>query len=283
MVVPWRIWCSALGVAGVDLDPEEIERLHRARHLEEALGLEVEVEVDQDVDVRPGALAERRELIADRAQHVALGIELGEAFVAREARRVQPGPLVEQENVGLERAVALPDHFLAQRDDVVEGAQGRELHGLRPGQPIGPAMRPVEPDALAHRAAQQLVDRDAERLGLDVEQRVLDRADRLLHHPAAGLAADRVEQRRHRLVGARVLADHDRRQMLDRGGDALAAEGFVVLAPADQPVVGGDLEEIEIAVAGVRMQALERSDLHRSGSLRRASARCARPGPRPAP
>ena len=57
-------------------------------------------------------------------------------------------------------------------------------------------MRPVEPDALAHRAAQQLVDRDAERLRLDVEERVLDRADRLLDHAAARLAAERVHAAR---------------------------------------------------------------------------------------
>jgi hypothetical protein len=113
-----------------------------------------------------------------------------------------------------------------------------------------------------HRAAEQLVDRDVQGLGLDVEQRVLDRADRLLDHAAARLAADCVEQRHHRLVGARVLADDRRRQMLDRGGHALAAEGFVVLAPADQGCVGRDLEEIEVAMAGIGVQAVERGNLH---------------------
>jgi hypothetical protein len=127
-------------------------------------------------------------------------------------------------------------------------------------------MRPVEPDAVPYRAAEQLVDRHPKRLRLDVEERVLDRPDRLLDHAAARLAAERVEQRHHRLEGARVLADDRRCQMPDRGGDTLAAEGLVVLAPADQACVGRDLEEVEIAVAGIGVKAVERGDLHESCS-----------------
>ena len=53
------------GMARVDLDPEQVERLHRPRHLQKTLGLVVEVQVDQDVHIRPGALAEGGELLAD--------------------------------------------------------------------------------------------------------------------------------------------------------------------------------------------------------------------------
>ena len=252
------MWCSALATARVDLDPEQIVGLHGARHLQEALGFEVEVEIDQDVDVRAGALAKGGQLIADRAEHVALGIELGEVVAAGEAGRVQARTVVEQEDVGLERRVALGDHLPAGGDDVVERAQRRDLHRLGPGQAIGAAVRPVEADALAHRAAEQLVDGHAERLGLDVQKRVLDRADRLLDHAAARLAADRVEQRDHRLVGPRVHADDRGREVLDRGGHALAAERLVVLAPADQALIGADLEEVEAARPGIGVQAFER-------------------------
>ena len=246
-----------LRIARVDLDPEQVVRLHGARHLEEALGFEVEVEVDQDVDVGPRPLAEGRQLITDRGEHVALGVQLRKVVAAGEARRVQARIVVEQEHVGLERGVALGDHFPAGGDDVVERAQRRDLHGLRPGQAIGAAVRPVEADALAHRAAEQRVDRHAQRLRFDVQERVLDRADRLLDHAAARLTADRVEQRDHRLVGSRVHADDRGREVLDRGRHALAAERLVVLAPADQPLIGADLEEIEAARSRVGVKAFE--------------------------
>ena len=48
---------------------------------------------------------------------------------------------------------------------------------------------------VAARAAQELGHRHAERACLDVDQRVLDRRDRLLGEPARGLAGDRVQQR----------------------------------------------------------------------------------------
>src|SRR5690606_15459941 len=96
---------------------------------------------------------------------------------------------------------------------------------------------------------------------------VLDRADRLLDHAPARLAAERIEQSDDRLVSPRVLADDRRREVLDRGRHALAAERFVVLAPADQPLVGADLEEIEVPMPGIGVQALEPGDLHGLASL----------------
>ena len=53
------------------------------------------------------------------------------------------------------------------------------------------AVRPVHADAVAHLAAEQLVDRHAQRLGLGIEQRILDGAHRL-RDDAAG--AGRVAQ-----------------------------------------------------------------------------------------
>jgi hypothetical protein len=48
-------------------------------------------------------------------------------------------------------------------------------------------MRPVDRNAVAQLAAEQLVDRHAERLTLDVQEGVLDGGDRLAHHAAARL------------------------------------------------------------------------------------------------
>src|SRR5690606_20041324 len=223
--------------------------------------------VDHEVDVRTGALAKGGELVANGADHLALRIQLREVIAAREAGGVLAGAVVEQEDVGLERGEAPGDDLPAGGDHVVERAQRRDLHRLGPGQAVGAAMRPVQADALAHRPAEQLVDRHAQRLRLDVQKSVLDCADRLLDHASARLAAERVKQGADRLVAPRVLADDRRREVLDRGRHALAAERFVVLAPADQPLVGADLEEIEVPMPGIGVQALEPGDLHGLASL----------------
>ena len=251
-----------LRVARVDLHPEDVEGRDRLRDLQEALRLEVEVQVHEDVDVRAGALTKRGELLPERPQDVAIGVQLGEAAPAREAGRVQVRVLAEDEHVGLERGEAALAYFLAGVHHVLERPQRRDLHRVRPGEPIRAAVRPVETDALAHRPAQHGVHGQAERLRLDVEQRVLDGADRLLDDAAAGLPPDRVEQGDDCLVRRRILADDLRREAVDHGGHAEAAERFVVLAPADQALVGADFQEIEVTLAGVRVQMLDLRDLH---------------------
>src|SRR2546428_7751280 len=109
---------------------------------------------------------------------------------------------------------------------------------------------------------EQLVHGNAERRGLRVEQHVLDGGDGLLDHAARRLPAHGVERGDDGLAGARILADHQRRQAVDGRADADAAEGLVVLAPADDAVIGGELEEVERALAGVGVQVLETRDLH---------------------
>ena len=98
-------------------------------------------------------------------------------------------PGVEADQIGLEPLEALFADLAAERDDVVRGA-----HRLDPGpfldpvgvaRAVGAAMRPVDLQPVAERAAEQLVDRHAQRLGLDVDQRVLDRGDRLRLSPPA--------------------------------------------------------------------------------------------------
>ena len=251
-------------VEGVDLHPEEVERRHGARDLHEALRAEVEVEVHQDVHVAAGALAERRQLVAQRADDPALGVEPGHLGVgAREAGHVRVrGARVEQEDVGLERREPPGHDFLALGDDVVQPAQRRDLHLLRGEQAEVAAVRPVEPQPLALGPPEQLVHGNAERPRLRVEQRVLDGGDGLLDHAARRLPAHGVERGDDGLAGARILADHQRRQAVDGRADADAAEGLVVLAPADDAVIGGELEEVERALAGVGVQVLEARDLH---------------------
>ena len=123
-------------------------------------------------------------------------------------------------------------------------------------------MRPVQAHAIAHRSAEQLVDRHLQRASLQVEQPVLDGADGLLHDAARRLATNRLHQRHVRLERARVFADQIWREALDDGVQAGPAEGLVELAPADQAVVGSDLQIVEVAAARVGLHGFNALDLH---------------------
>ena len=65
------------GVEAVDLDPEHVEVGDFAQDFQIALGLGVEIEIEQDVDIGPGAVADRFEMHAQVAQHLAVDIDLG--------------------------------------------------------------------------------------------------------------------------------------------------------------------------------------------------------------
>src|SRR5712691_11175073 len=90
-------------------------------------------------------------------------------------------------------------------------------------RPIGAAMRPVEEEPVADRPAEQLIDRDAQGLCLDVDERILDGADRLGIEPAGRLPRCGVEQRRDALHGPRVLTDETLAEPLDNAAEALRA------------------------------------------------------------
>ena len=58
----------------------------------------------------------------------------------------------------------------------------------------------------------------------------------------------------------RILSDHPSRQALDRGTDAGGAEAFVEFAPASHAVIGGDLDEVIVAPAGVTAEEFDARD-----------------------
>ena len=122
-------------------------------------------------------------------------------------------------------------------------------------------MRPVDPDTIADFAAEQFVAGHAERLGLDIEQRVLDRAERQRDHAAGGRACRGKQLRIDPLMLEGVLADHPRREPLDRRGHAGRAKALVIFAPADDAVFGHDLDEVIIAPAGVAGERFDASDI----------------------
>ena len=170
--------------------------------------------------------------------------------------------LVEEEDVRLQRGEAPGDDFFALRDHILKAAQRRNLH-LRSGEEAEvAAVRPVQTQAVALGAAEQLVDGNAERPRVDVEQRVLDGGDGLLNDAARRLPAHGVERGDDGFTRARIFPDDQRGQTVDGRADADAAERLVVLAPADDASVRGDLQEVERALAGIRVQVLESGDLH---------------------
>ena len=79
--------------------------------------------------------------------------------------------------------------------------------------------------------------------------------------PAAG-PGGAVELGVDALVRADRLADDARRQPLDDGAHARRAEPLVELAPADDAGVGGELDEVVVAPAGIAGQRLDAFDLH---------------------
>ena len=100
---------------------------------------------------------------------------------------------------------------------------------------------PVRPDLIAHLAAQQLIDRHAQRLALDVVQRHLD--------PGLGAVLDRSAAREVAVMDRlpqlldpeRILARNHAPVFLDQRGHRRWPAGRV--APADNAFVGLDLDE----------------------------------------
>ena len=125
-------------------------------------------------------------------------------------------------------------------------------------------MRPVEPQSVAHRAAQHLVDRHPQGLGLDVDERVFDRRDRHLVDAARRLPGRRIEPRGDALDRARVVADQRALgELVDDRAQPLRAIALHVFRPADKALVGGDLQKRVDPPAGVAMQVFDLDDLHR--------------------
>ena len=205
----------------------------------------------------------------------------------REAGEVHGGRIARDHHVGLERGEPARHHLPAERGDVVVGAQRRRAQHVAHARPRRPAVRPVQAHAVAQRPAEELVDRHAERLGLDVPQRQLDAGHRLVGHAAQVLPRGAQHVPVQPLDRPRVLADQQRGQVAHRARDAVRAAVVAAFAPAHEPVVGLDADEGPGPPAAVTVQRLHACDLHgerpchsRPARTRRIAARrsLGRPG-----
>ena len=139
-------------------------------------------------------------------------------------------------------------------------------------RPLGaiPAIGVAE-DAVAHPAAEKLMDRRAERLAEDVPAGDLDRGD----HGAVDVAAverDAVEHALGKRADAqRILADDEMLELADAGLGRADEAVERALADAVEPRIGVHLDEEPVLPAGADSEGLDAGDAHdRSPSGRAA-------------
>ena len=123
-------------------------------------------------------------------------------------------------------------------------------------------MGPVDANAVAHLAAEQLIARHAQPFRLRVEQRVLDRTEAFCDNAACRRPGHAIHQRIEPLVVVRRLADEFRSHALDHLRDAGGPEAFVEFAPSDDAAFGRDLDEVIVAPARIAVPRLNLDDLH---------------------
>ena len=107
--------------------------------------------------------------------------------IAVEPRPVEPRHhhlwlVAGHDDVRLERLEAPFDDLAAERRDVIVGGELLGAGDLPRAGARRAAVRPVDVDGVPRRPAEELVHGNVERLRLQIEQRVLDPADRLLDH-----------------------------------------------------------------------------------------------------
>ena len=162
------------------------------------------------------------------------------------------------EYVGLETCEALLPNItsdLANAVDVED--RGREMLGSRA---VRDAVRPVDPDLVADLAAEQRIAGYTQRLRLRIKQRVLDRTERLPHHATGARPGDVAKILTDMLVMHCALADEAVLDLVDRRLDARRAEILIELAPANNPVFSGNLQEIVVSPGVAARKGLDLAD-----------------------
>src|SRR5439155_26508470 len=122
------------------------------------------------------------------------------------------------------------------------------------------------------RAAEELVDRDTERLRLDVPQRQLDAGDRLARDAALALPRHPVHVPVAHLDGPGIATHQDRLELAHGRHDAVRIPSVGAFAVTGQALVGTDGDELPRTPAGVDDKRLETGDLHDATPFRRTAA-----------
>ena len=96
-------------------------------------------------------------------------------------------------------------------------------------QAVGAAVRPVQAEPIADGSAEHFAYGHTEGFCLHVNERVLDRRDRLLNKAARRLTRARIEVRGDEFDRARILANQHLGELQDDGGQPFGAVALVVL------------------------------------------------------
>src|SRR5690606_19881118 len=151
--------------------------------------------------------------------------DLGHRRVDRARAVDQPELLGAVELEGVEALRAMRLHL---RDDVGRAVAADPAVGLHP---------------LAHQAAEQLVDRHAQGLALDVPQRLVDAGDRAHQDRAAAVEAAAVQHLPQVVDARRIAADEIFAELAHRGLARTRAAPDPRLAPAADAPAGADAPE----------------------------------------
>src|SRR6266511_2416166 len=256
------------GIEGVHLEPHQAVAFERARDAQHAFGGEIEVQVDDRLRFAARSFVEGVEQADERSLELRRGIAL-------ETRPVEAGHqdlrlVARNDDVRLEGAKPALDDLASKRRDVVVGRELCRVLDLPGAGTRRAAVRPVDLDVIAGWPSEELVDGNAERLRFEVEQRVLDAADRLLNHRARALPRRAEEIPDDALDRARVATDDVGREILnDASEPARRAVRVGDLRPADGAVVRRRLEEDPRAPTGVAEERFDLCDLHAAGGYGR--------------
>ncbi len=203
-----------------------------------------------------------------RIQDVVGEIELGmaNAGTGHPGSELPAALVVEQQQVGLECLETPLARLAGSPAEIIEAADRRPVDHLAVEQISAAraqdaATRPIDRHPVAQSAAEQLVDRNAERLSLDVEAGIHDRGDGVRREPARGRTRLGIQGRIDATDCARVLADERGAEALDHPGHAFTS-ALIELGPAGDALVGGDLEERIGVPAAIHMEVFELHDLH---------------------
>jgi len=110
--------------------------------------------------------------------------------------------------------------------------------------------------------------RHPQRLGLGVEQGVLDRSQTLADDPSRRRPRQAIKLGVNPLMVEDVLAEDPRRHALDNRPDPGRAKALVELAPSDDAAVGGKFQKVIIAPSRVAAQDFKTGDLHSTSPSR---------------
>src|SRR5215207_9723449 len=134
------------------------------------------------------------------------------------------------------------------------------------------AVRPIDGNDIPLLPAKQVVDGHAQGLGFGVHQRVLDSTERLGAQSIRGGSRGSRKGGIEALMVVYCLADQSVSVPLDDGREPGGPEGLVEFAPADDPVIGDELEKVIVTPSGIAGQRFDPLDSHRPGSSLRAGS-----------